>query len=273
MRMEYFVDAGHLEGVDDLLAAIDNAATQRYGHVKTAHHVWVNSLVESDPKLFSWINEVRGPFLGKVCDAYPGYACVSVPEVDELYWGVSSPEASGSDRSLVDCHYDAPFGGLISGNIVFYRVIVACNKNTSTFTVFPESGIRARMTTGDYHGLDYNNDLHCVEGHIPVDQHRVLLKLHYMAVPPGAERYASFVKWINVHWTFGSRALMQMSAAPTTLVGHCVALIVNSSRIIWNNFMAILCVITVLVCVLYIWSKNKHRALDTATTRGASHRS
>ena len=56
-------------------------------------------------------------------------------------------------------------------------------------TVFVDEGLRVKMGLGDYHGLDFNTDLHCVEGAILPGKVRVLLKLHFMVVSPGGERW------------------------------------------------------------------------------------
>eukprot|EP00798_Chlamydomonas_sp_ICE-L_P029447 gene29447-5793_t len=271
---ENFVVAGHLDGknVEDVLSAIDDATVQRYGHIMTSHHVWVENIRKYDPSLFSSIEEVRGPMLlGRVKASFPGYSVVPVPEVDELYWAVSPKDASGSDRTLVDCHYDAPFGGLF-GSIVFHRVIVACNENTSTITTFPDTGIRVRMTTGDFHGIDYNRDLHCVEGSIPQGRHRVLLKLHYMAVPLGAKRYASFVRWMNLTRAHGSRDVMRMSSDPTTVGEHCMAFVVNSARIVWAHKVLLYIITTVgVLCVaLCLWGARAKRVAQATQAKGVA---
>jgi len=99
------------------------------------------------------------------------------------------------------------------------------------------------MTTGDYHGLDYNKDWHCVEGQIPEGKYRILLKLHYLIVPEGSSEFAPFVRWINVAWTKISRETMRMSAEPETIFEEFVAFLVNISRLIFNNFYISLCIL------------------------------
>lgn len=118
----------------------------------------------------------------------------SVEEADEVYWAVSPRDATGSDRSLVDCHFDSPLGWFPTGGVVFYRIIIATNENNDVVTVFPGEDKRVKMSTGDFHGLDYNKDWHCVEGKIPPGKFRVLLKLHYVVTPPGSEAWEDYVR-------------------------------------------------------------------------------
>jgi hypothetical protein len=259
-RENFFVDSGQLDDLDEQFDAIHRAAVSRFEHIRTGHHVWVSSMHDADPDMYRWIDEVRtSPSLvGRVRDAFPGSRIVPVPEADELYWAVSATTAKGSNRALVDCHYDAPFGGMLGNRVVFYRVIVACNENDSTITVFPKESVRARMTTGDFHGLDYNRDLHCVEGEILQGAHRVLLKLHYMAVSDGADAHASMVRWLNVTWTWASRELMRMSANPSTATEHAAAALVVGSRVVWNNLvLVVIAMLIVAIAVVVILRRRR----------------
>ena len=136
---------------------------------------------------------------------------------------------------------------------MFYRVIIACNENNTVTTIFPNEDVKVKMTTSDFHGLDYNKDWHCVEGSIPKGKFRVLLKMHYLVVPKGSEAFESWVRWINVAWTVGSRETMRMSANPQNPLEWFVAMIVSISRILFNHsytFMAV-CVII----LAFIWIK------------------
>ena len=165
-----------------------------------------------------------------------------MPESDEVYWAVSPKQAGGSDRVLVDCHYDAPFSWIPTGGVTYYRVIVAMNENTTVTTVFPTENASTKMTTGDYHGLDYNTDWHCVDGQISAGKHRILLKLHYLIVPDAAKNsgWPQFVRWMNVFWTKCSRETMRMSAEPANPFEWLVATFVNACRIIFNNYLLLL---------------------------------
>ena len=216
------------------LNAITKISETRYKDIKTANHEWIDKLDDSDFK--KYIDNVRysDAILNKIKAQFPNTDVKNVTEGDEIYWAVSPKDAKGSDRSLVDCHYDSPFVVLPTFGITYYRVIIATNENNDVTTVFPHEDKRVKMSTGDFHGLDYNKDWHCVEGQIPPDKYRILLKLHYLIVPQGSEAYANYVKAINVWWTQVSRETMRMSANPKTFTEYIVALLVTISRVVFN---------------------------------------
>jgi len=242
---------------DDNLRYITDVAKTRYVQYTTAHHEWIDKVeggkyrtaldaVRTDPAIFD-----------KIRERFPGADIKSVTEADEIYWAVSPKGAVGSDRSLVDCHYDSPFALFPTGGVVYYRVIIACNENNTVTTTFPDENVRVKMNTKDFHGLDYNKDIHCVEGAIPKDKERVLLKMHYLVVPQGSSPLAeSWTRNLNVGWTVLSRETMRMSANPTTWYEHIVAFIVNFCRVIFNNFYTVLA-ITVALVVLGFLSNSK----------------
>jgi hypothetical protein len=240
---------------DKYLNYITNVATKRYSEYTTAHHEWINTVEPSEYR--TALENVRSDpaILKEIQNKFPGTTIESVTEADEIYWAVSPKGALGSDRSLVDCHYDAPFTWVPTGGVIFYRVIIACNENNTVTTVFPNESIRVKMNTSDFHGLDYNQDIHCVEGTIPKEKVRVLLKMHYIITPPGSEAYQGWVRWINVAWTVLSRETMRMSANPHTWYEYLVAYIVNICRVIFNNgylaFAGIIILVGIYVFVRY----------------------
>jgi hypothetical protein len=242
---------------DKHLQNITDVAKTRYAAYTTAHHEWIDKVeggsyrsaldaVRSDPAIFD-----------KIRERFPGAIVKPVTEADEIYWAVSPKGAVGSDRSLVDCHYDSPFALFPTGGVIFYRVIIACNENNTVTTTFPDENVRVKMNTRDFHGLDYNKDIHCVEGAIPKDKVRVLLKMHYLVVPPDSSPLAEmWVRQLNVGWTVLSRETMRMSANPTTWYEHIVAMIVNICRIIFNNSYTALAILVV-VCLFAIVYRSK----------------
>ena len=107
------------------------------------------------------------------------------------------------------------------------------------------------MKTGDFHGLDYNKDFHCVEGSIPPDKYRVLLKLHYMIIPQDTPQFwIDWVRFINVKWTQLSRETMRMSADPKTPIETLVGTIVNVCRYIFNNIYTIGVYLLVIILII-----------------------
>lgn len=216
------------------LKEVTKISEERYKNIKTANHEWIDTL--NDPTFKKYIDDIRysDAIKSKISEAFPNTTITNVTEGDEIYWAVSPKDATGSDRSLVDCHYDSPFMFVPTFGVTYYRVIIATNENNDVTTVFPHENKRVKMSTGDFHGLDYNKDWHCVEGKIPPSKYRILLKLHYLIVPKGSEPYANFVRSINVWWTQVSRETMRMSAKPNNIFEYFVALLVNVSRYIYN---------------------------------------
>jgi hypothetical protein len=236
------------------LTNIKNIAQNRYSNYKTAHHEWINNVEKSNYRDSLDRIRVNSEILNKIHERFPDSTVKSITEADEIYWAVSPEGAVGSDRSLVDCHYDAPFSWFPTGGVVFYRVIIACNENNTVTTIFPNEDVRVKMTTSDFHGLDYNKDWHCVEGSIPRGKYRVLLKMHYLIIPKGSEAFENWVRWINVSWTIASRETMRMSADPQNPLEWLVAMIVSISRILFNYSYT--CIIILGIMLAYMWRKS-----------------
>lgn len=224
---------------------IENSINDKGNFV--ANHTWVNS-INGKNKIYTTINDVRisDDIYNIIKLRYPDHKIKNVTDSDEIYFAVSPKDASGSDRSLVDCHYDAPFSIVPTSNIIFYRVIIACNENKDVTTMFPNDNIGVKMNIGDFHGLDYNKDYHCADGEIPKDKHRVLLKLHYILIPNTYEDNSfseNYVRFINVQWTYFSREFMRMSAHPNNIIEHLMGFIVNFLRFYYNNTILLLLII------------------------------
>lgn len=237
---------------------VSETSKERYSQYKKAHHEWIDK-VESG-KFRDSLESVRKneSIMNAIKRKFPGTHIQPVTEADEIYWSASPKEAKGSDRSLVDCHYDSPFSIIPTGGVVYYRIIIAMNENDTVTTVFPNEDKRVKMNTGDFHGMDYNKDWHCVEGSIPPDKYRVLLKLHYLVIPENTQQYwIDFVRYINVAWTYLSRETMRMSADPKTLFEMLIGFLVNISRFLFNNFNIIIVGILTVYVVIKLFLKRK----------------
>ena len=217
-----------------------------------ANHIWVNKI--NDPNILTLVDSIRtsNEIIDTFKKQFPKYKIKNVTESDEIYFAVSPKDANGSDRSLVDCHYDAPFSILPNFNILFYRIILACNENNHVTTIFPNDDVKVKMNTGDFHGLDYNKDYHCVDGQIPPNKNRVLLKLHYLLVPEenSSDLAEKFVRFSNTKWTSLSRDFMRMSSHPNNIFEYMAGSLVNISRFAFNN-MYILLFIIILLCIYF----------------------
>lgn len=231
-----------------------------------SNHVWVDNI--NDKNMYNIVNEVRNSndIINVLKNKFPDYNVKNVNESDEIYFGVSPKDASGSDRSLVDCHYDAPFSILPNFNVLFYRIILACNKNEHVTTTFPNDNIAVKMDIGDFHGLDYNKDYHCAEGEIPSNKNRVLLKLHYILVPKNMKsNYAeNYVRFINTKWTTLSREFMRMSSNPNNILEYGMGSMVNISRFIFNNLYLIIFIIICMFCLIFLYNKTYNNVAITS---------
>jgi hypothetical protein len=220
---------------------------------ETSKHYWINSINEPR-ELKASLEALRdAPEIVQSIQAmYPQYRIVPVQSSDEVYISVDPSKRKNSDVSLSDCHYDAPFKYVYQCNNYFIRVILALNKNETTYTTIGDK--TSRLSTLDYNGMDYNRDFHCVKGHIPPNQIRVLLKLHFMCIhPSSSETCATFTRVINDQWTHISRELMRASINPTSVSGHVLSYIVDISRKMYNHHttsVLSLAGFVILLCVL-----------------------
>jgi hypothetical protein len=232
------------------LQYITEECEKKYKTIKKANHEWIDSLEES--KFKEYIDKIRKSdiLINKIREEFPNTTVKNVTEGDEIYWAVSPKGAKGSDRSLVDCHYDAPFAVLPRFGVTYYRIIIATNENDTITTIFPDENKKVKMSTGDFHGLDYNKDWHCVDGAISEGKYRVLLKLHYIIIPKGSEPYENYVRSINIWWTQFSRETMRMSADPKNILEQIIGSLVNITTIIFNYFYTIL----IIIIITYIFS-------------------
>ena len=226
------VISGHIENLSVLNRIADFTIDYSSYQELDSNHMWISSIENRD--VLKDIDEVRcsSELYSKIEQNFPEYNIQNVPEVDELYYAVSPDKAKGSDRVLVDCHYDSPYASFPT-DVIFYRVIVACNENTEVQTSFPNNNITVTMNIGDFHGLDYNKDYHCVNGSIPKNKKRVLMKLHYILVPRNKKNTFSvnFFKFLNIQWTYISRFCMRNSVHSF----HPLGLLVKFSRWSYNN--------------------------------------
>jgi hypothetical protein len=90
-------------------------------------------------------------------------------------------DAKASDRVLVDCHYDSPYEVYRGSEQVRPRMILALNDNSTVFTQVGDK--TSKLSTGDFNGIEYNRDYHCVRGTIPNGKTRLMLKIHFIVIP------------------------------------------------------------------------------------------
>lgn len=241
------------------------------GSVTSSVHYWIDSITDRDLRFALDALRNANGIKEQIQTAYAGYSVLNVPSSDEVYISVDPSKRKNSDVALSDCHYDAPFKYVPQCGNKFIRIILALNENNTTFTTVEDK--TSTLSTLDFNGIDYNNDFHCVQGYIPKDKVRILLKLHFLCVHPGSSVWcANFTEGINDKWTHISRELMRRSAQPQTFTDHALSYVIQTARYTYNNsniiLVAAVCVILGFVVYDHLTKKpiiNKNHKLFTLT--------
>lgn len=214
-------------------------------------HYWINEI--QDKELKYHLNRLRNAqeIKNTIKRNYQKYTIESSHNSDEIYLSVSPTDRVGSDITLSDCHYDAPFKYIYQGGCKFLRVILALNENKSVYTQVEDS--TSILSTGDYNIIDYNADYHCVRGNINKKKNRILLKLHFIVIPPNTDkRWSIFSKYINDRWTHFSRNMMRDSIEPNNNIAYIKKYTVLSARFFWNNFYYFIITLIIIIQIIKI---------------------
>lgn len=196
-------------------------------------HYWINDVDDEELRYHIDILRNAPEIKNTIKEHYSDCSVESSSNSDEIYLSVSPSNRTGSDITLSDCHYDAPFKYIYQGGCKFLRLILALNENNSVYTQVEEK--TSLLTTGNYNIIDYNKDYHCVNGEIPPGKNRIMLKLHYICVPYNTNKnWVIFCRNINDWWTHVSRETMRESIKPTTLFGHIQKYIVLTFTFIYS---------------------------------------
>jgi len=202
-------------------------------HPEKSHHLWINDI--EDIRVRRAVRDIKLTISAHLETCFADYDITNIPEIDEAYYAPSPHKVTHADTSLTCPHYDTPFGGLYMQGARFYRVVVACTKNKTVHTRF--SGQMFSMNLGDFHALDYNNDLHSVEGEIPDGKHRILLKLHYAVIPTSENVeniYALCSTHVVIQWTRWSMYFMRAGSSPQNLIECAYGPIIDGLRSMHN---------------------------------------
>ena len=217
-------------------------------------HYWINNI--DNKELQYHLNRIRNApeIKNTIKKYYIEHNVEPSTDSDEVYLSVSPSNREGSDVTLSDCHYDAPFKYIYQGNCKFLRLIIALNENNNVYTqVNDETSL---LTTGNYNIIDYNKDYHCVHGKIPENKNRIMLKLHYIAVPYNTNKnWIVFCRKINNWWTHFSRETMRDSIKPSNLTEYIKKYIVLLSRLIWNYMFFLLFFLVFFFIIVYFVPK------------------
>ena len=179
-------------------------------------HYWINDVSNINIKYSLDMLRNAPEIKNKINEHYPEYIIKPITKSDEVYISVDPSLRKNSDISLSECHYDAPFKYVYQCGNKFIRIILSLNYNDSTYTRIGNK--KSLLSTLDFNGIDYNNDYHCVEGNIPNNKTRILLKLHFICINRNSSN--SCVNWtefINNKWTHFSRELMRNSNEPKSV--------------------------------------------------------
>ena len=193
----------------------------------------------------------------KINEHYPEYIIKPITKSDEVYISVDPSLRKNSDISLSECHYDAPFKYVYQCGNKFIRIILSLNYNDSTYTRIGNK--KSLLSTLDFNGIDYNNDYHCVEGNIPNNKTRILLKLHFICINRNSSN--SCVNWtefINNKWTHFSRELMRNSNEPKNILQLLLSYIIIFIQRTYNNINISIIFILFLLVFIYCIKTNKN---------------
>jgi hypothetical protein len=232
-------------------------STKHSGLQNKSMHYWIND----EPVIIKETLDIlrnSSEIIKSIQKAYPNYIIQPIHNSDEVYISVDPSLRKNSDIALSDCHYDAPFKYIYQCGNIFIRVILALSDNKTTYTTIGNK--KSLLDTLDFNGMDYNNDYHCVEGYIPKNNIRILLKLHFLCIhPKSSKKCANFTKNINDWWTHFSRELMRTSIEPKNFYEHFISYIIVGTRTIYNKSNIMMFIIIGIMIFLYKFkSKNKN---------------
>jgi hypothetical protein len=126
------------------------------------------------------------------------------------------------------------------------------NENNTVTTYFPDEDKKVKMTTGEFHGLDFNQDWHCIDGTIPKGKHRILLKLHYIVIHNNIIMYANFITYLNTRWAKFSRSSMNLSSDPRNpFYNRLMSFMFRGERFLILNILKWLVLVMILVGLIY----------------------
>lgn len=188
-----------------------------HGGGDTSHHVWISDL---KGPVRSAIRHIKWTVHDLLLPHFPtGYRLISALRSDEIYLSVSPDKRQASDIIVSDCHYDTPFGPFqrLLGGHRFIRVLVACTPNQTVSTRIGSNVTVIDLL--DFETLDYNMDLHCVDGNIPPGKNRILLKLHFLLRDPETPAWrASLLMDLCNEWTRVSREWLRATTLDSSLI-------------------------------------------------------
>ena len=177
---------GYLANTEDInaLSILRKYIESVYSDKTTTYHGYVDELPNIEKKCVDKLN--YGKIYQTIEQTFPQNVLLPILKMNELY--VSSIGAEGSDRVFETPHIDGIFASILNvffpGTVVL-RCIVSIQGNNAIDTVFPLSGNRYTLDTGNFLAFDYNRSIHYIEQTPKTHdgRTRIILKLHYIAFP------------------------------------------------------------------------------------------
>jgi hypothetical protein len=176
---------GYLGNPDsDSLCLLRKYIEDVYFDKTTTFHEYVDALPELERQCARKL--VYGEIFQTVNRKFPEHTLLPISQMNEVY--VSSIGAEGSDRVFETPHVDGIFASIL--NVFFpgtavLRCIIGIQGNNAIDTIFPLSGNRYTLDTGDFVAFDYNRSIHYIQQspHTHDGRTRMILKLHYVVFP------------------------------------------------------------------------------------------
>jgi hypothetical protein len=205
------------------------------GYYSKSKHYWVDEIQEKNIKDSLNILRNAEEIKKEIQKLYPDHIIKSIYNTDEIYIGVDPSLQKNSDIVLSECHYDGPFKHFPNFGNKFLRVILGLTENKTVYTTIEDQ--KSTLSTLDFNIMDYNNDYHCVEGYIPKNNIRILLKIHFLCINKNSPVFfVNLIEYINNSWAHFSRYMMSRSIEPKNIFDNIILYSIYFSNLIYYNF-------------------------------------
>jgi len=225
--------------------------------VNTSHE-WIENI--TDKKLYDDINKLKESksIMKKLKKIYPKQKCkiINVKEMDEIYISIPPKKIDNyidGNKTLFMRHIDciSPFF-----NVYVYRIIIQLTPKTNIITCFPNKTQAIQLDTNLFVGFDFNNEEHYVSGYLKPNEHRILLKFHYIIAPINfSKEYLDIVYKYNKYYEYLLRAITNYSTNPTN-----TKKILSSNIQIYTTMLRIhlkfICFVMIMMIISYKIGKN-----------------
>lgn len=221
-------------------------------------HEWIENI--TDYELYENINKLKKStdIKKELIKLYPNKKCkiINVKEMDEIYISIPPKNLNNymdGNKTLFMRHIDciSPFL-----NVYVYRVIIQLTPKTNIITCFPNKTKAVQLDKNMFVGFDFNHEEHYVSGHLEPDEHRVLLKFHYIISPNNySKKYLDIIYMYNKYYEYLLRDITNYSTNPKTISKK-----ISSNIQIYTTMLRLhlkfICLILVMMIISYKIGKN-----------------